>query len=243
MHTLCAHPRRKVSVDLIQHMQAIVGATLRLRNSQMTTASLQTIPAGRMEHSRTFNSYIRPGFCSFVIFKMGKSCTFCTREFSSSSNRLRHEQLFHGKKEDAEDDAESKMDTESENSDDDASQHHVDEWRIVVSNALASYNGEVKDILNEPFLSQFVEHMKNFVEDRVQFVKKMSEDDSYAKIDNMIDRYEEEEDYDRDEAVNTAWHNRRFMLKRIIQENMEDSEESDEDGEVEGEEEAEDEQV
>ena len=45
------------------------------------------------------------------------------------------------------------------------------------------------------------------------------EDDLYQKISAPIERYESE-DYDREEAVDAAWHDRRFLIIRVIEDNM-----------------------
>ena len=96
-------------------------------------------------------------------------------------------------------------------------------WRDIVSHACLEFKNELltrpDQVLLEPFLSEFVEHIKEYVEEKFQFVKSMEEDGQYNKINHMIEQFEEEE-YDREEAVDSAWHNRRFLVKRMIQENI-----------------------
>ena len=95
-----------------------------------------------------------------------------------------------------------------------------DMWREVIEYACEMTGKPLTEgVIQEPYLSQFVDHMKNFVESRIHFVRAMENDEDYKKIDQMIDTFESD-DYDRDEAVDTAWHNRRFLVKRIIERNM-----------------------
>ena len=98
-----------------------------------------------------------------------------------------------------------------------------DIWRDIVSEACSEFKNELltraDQVLLEPFLSEFIEHMKEYVEENFRFVKMMEQDAQYEKIDNMIQQFEEE-DYDREEAADSAWHNRRFLVKRMIEDNI-----------------------
>ena len=151
---------------------------------------------------------------------MTRTCSYCSREFSSSSNRLRHEQLFH-KKTMAE--SEHSDDERSEDGHDSDGSEHEDEdrWAETIEYACEQCEITADQVLVEPYLSQFVEHMKVYVEERFQFVKTMESDEHYEKIHENIDRFMDQEAYDREEAVDTAWHNRRFLIKRIIEEHKE----------------------
>ena len=164
----------------------------------------------------------------------GRSCSSCTRSFSSSSNRIRHERLFHkpsDEKETVEDYPENNSESDEDPSDEemkdeekqDEERESRDMWRDIVLHACLEFKNELltraDQVLLEPFLSEFVEHMKEYVEEKFQFVKSMEQDDQYEKINCMIDQLDGEE-YDREEAVDCAWHNRRFLVKRMIQENI-----------------------
>ena len=82
----------------------------------------------------------------------------------------------------------------------------------------------------EPYLSQFVEHMKNYVEQRFQFVHDMGFNSEYEKVHKLIER-NIQRGYGRQEAVDAAWHDRRFLVKQIIQDhkNAVNKSESDDD--------------
>jgi len=92
-----------------------------------------------------------------------------------------------------------------------------------------------EDVLKEPYLSDLVSAMSNFVEQRLQFAREMESDDSlYEQINNRIDRLEND-DFPRDEAAMTAWHDKRYHVRKILadhldviqQEMFDDSDEDD----------------
>ena len=119
-------------------------------------------------------------------------------------------------KEEEEDEEEEEEEEEEKEEKDD--EDKPDLWaKAVLYARVKTGNVSKEKVVQEPYLSQFVSHMKDYVEDAFQFVKQMEDNKEYKKIDEMIDRYEQD-DYDRDEAVDTAWHNRRFLVKRIIEE-------------------------
>jgi hypothetical protein len=183
----------------------------------------------------------------------GKACTICSRVFSSSSNRHRHEKFFHGQvgsgrkvfnedkelprynfghpdvvsgnrsEDDAMSDGEAKSVKSAESEDSEADPEETDYWLNVVSDALDNYDMQIPqagDIAKEPYLSDFVNAMKLVVEEQIQFVKHMEEDDElYQKINETIERYDSN-NYDREEAVDAAWHDRRFLLSRVIEDSM-----------------------
>jgi hypothetical protein len=181
------------------------------------------------------------------------TCNTCSRVFSSSSNRHRHEKFFHGQvgngrkifNEDEEsprynfgqpdvipgerieedpvsdEDVKSVKSSDSEEPDSDPKKRNY--WLNIVSDALDNYDIQIptaEDIVKEPYLSDFVNLMKIVAEEQIQFVKYMEEeDDLYRKINETIERYESN-DYDREEAVDAAWHDRRFLIRRVIEDNM-----------------------
>ena len=129
------------------------------------------------------------------------------------------------------DDEESDLGSETmRRIDEEIDEEKDDLWQETIDYARQNTKGSSKDeIIQEPYLSQFVDHMKEYVETRINFVKQMEDDEDYKKINDMIDRFESD-DYERDEAVDAAWHNRRFLVKRIIERcDFEPIEESDED--------------
>ena len=152
------------------------------------------------------------------------TCSSCARQFSSSSNRLRHERLFH--KLDNED-AESQMDEDQESNSDassrqsretsEASSDAKDDgrWVEIIRDACQQYEDLPNAVWEEPYLSQFLEHMKNYVEEKFQFVHDMGFNTEYEKIQKMIEK-NIQRGYGRQEAVDAAWHARRFLVKQII---------------------------
>ena len=121
-------------------------------------------------------------------------------------------------------DEEDKEETsDSDGKDEDEGDDAPDYWRDVIAEVIEDGGLKVKAaelVLQEPFLSDFVSKIKDNVEDKVQFAKDMEEkDDCYQKINDAIEEYENKE-YDREEAVEAAWHDRRFLVRRVIEKNM-----------------------
>lgn len=161
------------------------------------------------------------------------NCSFCSRVFSTSSNRLRHENLFHGKdgshiipipkyhndsKEanNSEEPNESDSESGSEHGDNDTEAN--DHWVEILRDACSEVEDLSKPLIREPYLSELVELMKDSAEEHFTFVREMEEDRTYEKINDLIDKYESE-GYSRDEAASTAWHDRRFLVKQVIENN------------------------
>ena len=74
--------------------------------------------------------------------------------------------------------------------------------------------------------------MKEYAEERNEFVREMESDDSYDKIDRIIQK-NILKGWSRQESVDVAWHDRRFLVKKIIENNKEmlvdEKQESDDD--------------
>ena len=133
-------------------------------------------------------------------------------------------------------DDERSLEHESD-ADDDEEEEEEDLWQEIIEFAHSQCKVTPTQVSVEPYLSQFVEHMKEYVEERFKFVKTMESDKYYEKIQENIERFMDSEAYDREEAVDTAWHNRRFLIKRIIEEHKElltekDSDDGDSDEEI-----------
>ena len=160
------------------------------------------------------------------------SCSHCSRVFSSSSNRLRHERLFHGaEEEDISDYHENDDDPETDD------EETEDLWPEIIKNAYSEFKKVAKAplslILVEPYLSQFIENVKDYVEKRIRFNDVMQQDEHYKKIADLIDTYKEE-DFDKDEAIDAAWHKRRFLVRKIVKgyiDTLHDDDSEDEDEE------------
>ena len=165
------------------------------------------------------------------------SCSHCSKAFANSSNRSRHERLFHRQMESPENDQQEDMqedqspeevppsDNESDEgalSDDDQDDEGKtnEQWRRILKMAKERLPAEVgADALKMPYLSELVDNVKDIVEDLVQFAQTMQDDEeTYGKISARIEEYEEK-DYERDEAVDQAWLNSTFLIKRIAQKN------------------------
>jgi hypothetical protein len=127
--------------------------------------------------------------------------------------------LFHKTEDDT-------SETEQEESEDesDGEETSRDLWPQIISDACDTVQFSLPlkhadQLLRDPFLDEFVDQMKSVVEKRVDFVKAMDSDEGYGKIDSTIQQFESD-DYDRTEAVDAAWHARRFLVKKIIKEHI-----------------------
>lgn len=125
----------------------------------------------------------------------------------------------------AKDDNESSKDDDESSKDDDESDDEEDEsddeegedvWVDILAAAKLEYGESSDNIFVEPYLSQFVEHVKNYVEERTQFVRDVEFDEFYEKINKAIEKYVSK-GYDRKEAVDSAWNDRRFLVKQIME--------------------------
>ena len=115
-----------------------------------------------------------------------------------------------------------------------------DHWRDIVIEAAGKMEyDEPADLLKEPHLSGMVNEMRQLVEGRLEFAAYIqNEDGIYDKIQKAKNRYEEDED-DEEVVQETAWHDKRFSLKHVIEDNLDALEESD-DNESDAEQDAED---
>ena len=121
------------------------------------------------------------------------------------------------------DDREADPDDEGDGSESDDAEDA--QWTIIVSKACGNVSfgpafEKPTDALKEPFLSEIVSEMANFVERRLLFANLIeNSNEAYEKINDRIERFESE-GMPRDEAANTAWHDRRFLLRKILAEHL-----------------------
>ena len=182
--------------------------------------------------------------------------------FSRSDNRVRHEQQFHGGEEtmsevsevtqnteennqtDQEmDENEENEEEETEEEDDNEENEDYDEemcWKeILEESAEDGYMTEHPErYLTDPYLGAIVERIKNVVQQKLKIAHYLEDDDgTYREIKETIERYENQGCLD-DEAVEKAWSERRFLIKKKIKEHLdvfrpedddEDNDDNDED--------------
>ena len=201
-----------------------------------------------------YNKYIKVGICATstnvplhyktIKIQMAHNCKFCARVFSTSSNRIRHERLFHGDV--VEDEEEDNVSVESSDSDDDDAKTEVsdeesvadekevsdeemdsddenDYWGEVIEKAASKIEVENPEkLLKEPYLSEMVDEMRQVVEKRIKFANYMQNKDAvYQKIETAKARHhEDDDDSDDEEAEETGWNDKRFLLKRVIAEHL-----------------------
>ena len=140
--------------------------------------------------------------------------------------------VFHGTE--SEPDADDNESEQSENGDEtsEASSDGKDDgrWVEIIQDACQQYEDLPNSVWEEPHLSQFCEHMKNYVEEKFQFVHDMGFNAEYEKIQKIIEK-NIRRGYGRQEAVDAAWHARRFLVKQIIIDNKDAVNEAENDDE------------
>lgn len=117
-------------------------------------------------------------------------------------------------------------------------------WRDIIANTCKDIEFEKpEDLLREPLLSHVVDEMRKLVEKRLSFTAYMeNNDDVYERISREENRLAA---FDEDDAQETAWHNKRFLIKRVLADNLDmfEKEEEEEDDENIDEDEEEDEDI
>ena len=102
---------------------------------------------------------------------------------------------------------------ESEESDEES----IDVWSRIIRHAARESNIKSPvDATREPFLGEFVNHMKDYVEQVRKFWDALNDDETF----NIIESDMENATIDQDEAAELAWQNRRFRLRKIIQDHL-----------------------
>ena len=154
-------------------------------------------------------------------------CEICSRDFSTSSNRSRHKRIQHAMKDSSSDEEESQHSDKTLEADVSSSEteSESDHWGHIIGKACenVSFDHDIttpEQVLKEPYLSEMVGEIGMVVEERMKFANDMeNKDKTYEQINNRIERYESD-DMPRDEAVQTAWHDRRFLIRKMLMENL-----------------------
>lgn len=118
----------------------------------------------------------------------------------------------------------------------------LDDW-FVIMNQIMENKKRPEKYLKEPFLSELVDELREIVENTIEFANNMETDSVYQCIEQTkFNRYQIDHD---DDAAESAWLDKRFMLKRHVimpyLDSIKEEEEDDDDKEQEdGEDEEED---
>jgi hypothetical protein len=77
-----------------------------------------------------------------------------------------------------------------------------------------------KELMKEPMLGEFLEELRQNIENKMKFADYMqNEDKVYKEIHSTAERYEEK-DLDEDEAFEKAWNKRKYLLIRLLRDNL-----------------------
>ena len=114
-------------------------------------------------------------------------------------------------------------DEESIAGSDDSDESCADPWRELISETCEQADIDVESaeqVLQEPYLSEFLEMMGKILQKKINMVKNLQEKDAtYEKVQSTIDRCTDK-DYDDDEAFEKAWDKRKFLLKKVLKNNL-----------------------
>ena len=100
-----------------------------------------------------------------------------------------------------------------------------DYWQILINETFKEMglHKEIKnpkEILLDPILTEFLEELRENLEGRMKFAEYMQNQDKvYQEIQNTAERHSRK-DLDEDEAFEKAWNERKYLLKRLIRDNL-----------------------
>ena len=110
-------------------------------------------------------------------------------------------------------------------SDESSDDEEESRWKEIISAACDETDfgpqfAKPEHILKEPYISEVVAAMGNYVERHIMFAHDMeNEDDTYEQINIRIARYEDE-DMPRDEASQLAWQDRRYLVRKMLEKHV-----------------------
>ncbi len=132
-------------------------------------------------------------------------------------------------------------DEKGSNSSDSGSEHDLDEedsnkaWRYILREAWQDMEEKPENItqlINEPYIAEYLDH----IHDNVNYFKWLHGAITNSEIGKKLDYSFTmliKDGYDTEEADETAWHARRFLLKRLVNENLDTLDEPETDEELE----------
>ena len=170
-------------------------------------------------------------------------CRYCNQQFYSSSNRRRHELYVHQKKglvkmedydyQESNNSSQESNDTEKsvkdvldeEGSDSESPENEEDYWATLIIKTCREMDigkeiEKPKDILNDPILSEFLEELRENLDGRMKFAEYMQiHDKVYQEIQDTAEHYSRK-DIEESEAFEKAWNKRKYLLKRLLRDNL-----------------------
>ena len=174
-------------------------------------------------------------------------CSKCGRQFTRKGNLKRHMHNIHPSDSDSEEQEYSSQEgseNASESTENDSEEESGEEqmsdddyWRQIIQEAGENFEFEhPENLLQEPYLSQIVDEIRQVVDRKLQFAEHMLHHDKiYARIKRAKKKYKDESD-DEDDSDKMAWSDKRFLIKRMLANNLdvlrEEEENSDDEDET-----------
>jgi len=172
-------------------------------------------------------------------FKTSK-CSTCLKSFSSAYNLNRHRKLVHGySKTQINKGQQNKIQTHDRDDVSDTSdipkkkqrvgganikkenmETNWEYWSTIVSetlNQMEKLPDNNKNLLQEPFVGEFLWKLWENIMQKIQFVEYMeNEDEVYEKIKNTAKIFISKQQIDKAEAYDKAWEDRKFLVLRFL---------------------------
>ena len=172
---------------------------------------------------------------------MTYSCEECDLVFTRSWNYKRHMAIKHPEDQTSEEEEHESSEEESTESGSDTEGEEADQpniWKAAIEETISRLQGDDDEytvpeaVLKEPFPSEFVLELQKTVTQWVDYADAFKEDPTYNVIMKQYKKISKEaKGYDDDEALQSAWMDRRFFVKKRLRENIDcfiDTEDSDE---------------
>ncbi|MCP4061951.1 MAG: hypothetical protein GY740_01470, partial [Gammaproteobacteria bacterium] len=193
-------------------------------------------------HMETF-----PSLESVLNFSIMPECMYCSKGFSTDSNRLRHQRLIHGENkndqeesetesdngssgaEDSEEEVSNAKDKEEDKDEEEGDEETLDDnsvWASILQNALEDIDFPVgattiADILdskdNVKLIIKCMGETVHYWEQIIDFLLKDSK--IFEKLMKTRERLINKEDYSMEDATGKAFTDRKNMLKQVIENN------------------------
>ena len=157
-------------------------------------------------------------------FSKMNTCNFCSKEFSTSSNKLRHVKYFHSG---------PHVSTEQPEDEDDGGAQYYDEsvkiWNMILKRVYNTRypNPEAVKIKAEELLASknevkaILAVLQKEITDLLQAAEYLENDcEIYKRLKKTLEKLKDEEGYSKVEAEIRTFKNRRYMLQSLLNDHV-----------------------
>lgn len=152
------------------------------------------------------------------------TCDFCSKEFSTSSNKLRHVKYFHSTEDVSSEQSEGESDDIEHNDDE-----NVEIWNMILKRVYNRRypNPDKIDITAEELLGSknevkaIIAVLQNEISDVLEIAQYLENDCGiYRRVQKTLAKLKDEEDYSEKEAQIMAFKNRRYLLHSVLHDHI-----------------------